>query len=199
MKIIFKNLVILLSILMMSSCSNENTEIENKETLPKNSVKVSNKYYSSHETNVVSKIINNKLINFYTFSEFNSASTNKTFDFSEEFRIKNDASNEYIDIVNINKISENIFKFDAITNTGEIVKDMMINLEGDFSNSQLYKNPGIIRAVVVIAAAVIDSLTPSAMEQCANAMNSLNCAEGKSAYMNFSEGWFSTSCSVGCR
>ena len=74
-------------------------------------------------------------------------------------------------------------------------------------NAELKGNQSIVNAcvpcayvlVVAIVEIAADYFSESPFEQCRGAMNALNCPSGSSAYMQFSEGWFSTTCNVGCR
>tara|TARA_B110000238_G_C15779839_1_gene291307 strand:+ start:119 stop:370 length:252 start_codon:yes stop_codon:yes gene_type:complete len=82
----------------------------------------------------------------------------------------------------------------------------LINNLGDRMNNLTYYGEMIKTDVaskcpvclVPIVLAVIDAFTDSPLEECTNAMNALNCGGETNPSMEFSEGWFSTSCSVSC-
>ncbi len=113
-----------------------------------------------------------------------------------------------VDIVRIvnNLTKETIILKNIVSNEGKTTFDAVVkdeNISGFAFNgnnfvSQL-RGAGWGALVLSIVAAIIDATQASAMEQCTAAMNALNCGSGGRPYMNFREGWFSITCSVGCR
>lgn len=112
-------------------------------------------------------------------------------------KISNTKTGEFINIINVTK-KDRYYTFDIITSTGHKLKNIKLgfnNQNVDIQNKFCW--PCLI---LPIAGMVVDLLTDSPLEECTNAMNSLNCSQGTNPFMNFNEGgWFSSaSCSVGC-
>lgn len=115
-----------------------------------------------------------------------------------EYRIVNPNTGEFIDIVNIN--AENDYStFDAVTSSGEYLNSVIYH--GDLYevlDKTMMKCPPCAVAGIGLIVAIIDALEDSPLENCQQSMPT-SCPVGQSPYMEFEEGWFSTSCNVGCR
>jgi hypothetical protein len=198
----------------LSSCS-ENNEVENVNTIDKtNSMEYKNSLFFPQNDGSILKYENNKpvygvALNTEIGASLNTNSRNN----SDSYRISNLETGEYIDIVEI--VEENdYFKFNAITSTGEQINDVKYygddfitslenytnenNSRGVYENEIQYCGPCVVVVVSAIVA-IVDSLQDSPLEQCRGAMQALSCPSGSRPYMQFSEGWFSTTCNVGCR
>jgi hypothetical protein len=208
MKKIFLNIVTFSLLVSLSSCSDseQNTsELKSVDKIDNNImsktdnseesyVVYNNTKYISIDNNTVSKSFNGEFVNYFTTPDNNVGETSKNVGFNNDFIITNKLTNENIKIFNIRKV-RGFYKFDAKTSTGLIVNDLLTNFQPKSGTTQRL-NP---RVILYIVTAILDSLQPSPLQQCTNAMNSLNCKGNTNPYMNFEDGWFSTSCSVGCR
>ena len=110
-------------------------------------------------------------------------------DTSANFRILNMGTGEYADIINIQN-HESFYVFDVQTSNGKVVRGLEYFIGEN-------KNVWVEFTVAVIGWA-IDILTDSSLEECKEAMASLDCSGGTNPYMEYDSGWFSTTCRVGC-
>jgi len=148
---------------------------------------------------IVSKYVDNQFVyDFVIQNNFDYKTFNTTSKEGSNMRVENKITNEFIDIINVVEY-ENYRTFDVINNLGFQVNGFTMEIsDGDMSskiNPWTYVVAGIIEVIA-------DIMTPSPLEQCREAMNSLPpCQSGSNPYMEFSEGgWFtSTICNIGCR
>jgi hypothetical protein len=196
----------------VTSCS-ENNDIESNNSIDKtNSLEYKDALFAPQADGSILKYEKNKVVYGLDLkNEFSASRITNSKKNSNSYRITNPITTEFFDIVNI--VEEgNYFKFNAITSSGEQIygmkyygSDFISGLE-NYSNkdnkkaneNQIQCGP-CIRVLVVVAAAIISSLEDSPLQQCSAAMQALNCSGGSHAYMQFSEGWFSTTCNIGCR
>ncbi len=116
---------------------------------------------------------------------------------SKNFQIINRITGETIIASNIRVGKESVL-LDARFND-QIVRDLRINLNpNEIRDLNSLPIGPIIEAIGAIVVAIIDSTNLSPLEQCRQALKELDCASGKSPYMDFDEGWFRTTCKVGC-
>jgi len=208
MKKIKLSILAILTLIMTSiifySCSDENIETVPQNFI-ENSLKYENKLYVINEQGGTNKYENNVFKYSIIVKSKNSVnvevkkvvSKNKSKvknNEENEFIIKNGETDEFIEILNIQK-HENFYTFDLINNLG----DRMNNLTyyGDMIKTDVASR--CPWCVVPVVLAIIDAFTDSPLEECTNAMKALNCGAGTNPSMVFSDGWFSSSCSVGCK
>ncbi|GGG34344.1 hypothetical protein GCM10011344_38900 [Dokdonia pacifica] len=120
-------------------------------------------------------------------------------DVIQEYVITNPITRESLTINNI-KEHNGYYTFDMTSDLGITAEN--VTFEGDLSflqSNQRVCPPCVVIIVVVIIDAAVELLSDSPLEQCAAAMNALNCSSGN-PYMDYDEGgWFSNpSCEVGC-
>ncbi len=126
----------------------------------------------------------------------NSSLESRNTDAENELIIRNNSTNEFIEIINIQE-HEDYYTFDLRNNLGNRVNEFTYHGEMFLSNTN--RCPACVRIVTtLLISAAVELLSDSSLEECNNAMSSLDCGED-SPYMTFSESWFSTSCEVGCR
>jgi hypothetical protein len=190
----------------ISSCS-ENNEIDNNSIDKTNSMEFKNTIFLPQADGSIVKYENNRKL--YTINLNTEITATKNLDSrnsSNTYRITNPNTGEFIDILDIVE-KGNYFEFNAITSTGELISNVKY-YGNDFetsldtyanSNNQRVVCPPCVAIIVTAVVTIVDSLQDSPLEQCKNAMQSLNCGSGTTPYMQFSEGWFSTTCNVGCR
>lgn len=190
--------------LLLVSCSEDGPVQKDKNLMfrlnnsAKEGVSINDNFYTYEEESVVSEYINGNFENFLVFNENDIVSEYIDESINNDFLIKNITTDELILIKNITE-EDGYFVFDAVVNDSSIngfkyYGEIFVN-----SSARGPIGPVAVRAVLAIAAAVIAIIEDSPLEQCKAAMNALTCAKGKSPYMEFSEGFFSTTCNVGCR
>lgn len=204
----FLILVVTFSLIYSVTSCSDNNEVDSNNGVDKsNSMEFRNSLFFPQADGSILKYENNKKAYSVDLNTEISASRNiNSRTNTSSYRITNPNTGEYIDITDIVE-ENNYFKFNAITSTGEQVND--IKYYGDNfvssldtytnSNSQRLVCPPCVAIVVSAVVAIVDSLQTSPLEQCRGAMRALNCTGGTNAYMEFNEGWFSTTCNVGCR
>jgi len=190
--------VILISFLSLVSCSNDEIIDESLESVSKkNSFEVNNTLFFTQSDGSILKVKNGVENNFYFLTSINtSKSINKNND--NEYRIENPSTGEFIDIININAENE-YYTFDAVTSTGVQINNIIYH--GDVYevlDETLMKCPTCIAGGITVVITIIEAIDDSLLENCQQSMPT-SCPEGESPYMNFEEGWFSTSCEVGCQ
>ena len=207
MKKVILVLIASLAFFNLISCS-DNNEIESNKSVDKtNSMEFRNSLFFPQTDGSILKYENNKKVYAVGLNtEINASKNVNSRNNISTYRITNPNTGEYIDIVDIVE-ENNYFKFNAITSTGEQVND--IKYYGDnfvssldtytISNNQRLVCPPCVAIIVSAVVTIVDSLQDSPLEQCRGAMQALNCNGGSNPYMEFNEGWFSTTCNVGCR
>ena len=214
---ISKILFVVMASFIFISCSK--TDVQNNEETSQNynltdvnkgngpqKIEYMNKIYSPQTDDFVQIKISNDssyFVKLDTQIEFRKSQTGTTYQ-DNIYEIKNPETNEMVFVQNIRNLN-NYCLFDLKTSEGHLLTDIKY-LGTDFTeglDSISITNgkaacPWCYVAVTVIGV-LIDSMQETPLQQCTAAMNSLNCPNGQSPYMNFSEGWFSTTCSVGCK
>lgn len=190
--------VILISFSSLVSCSNDELIDEPLESVSKkNSFEVNNTLFFTQNDGSILKVKNGVEHNFYFVTSINTLkSVNKSN--GNEYRIENPNTGEFIDISNINSENE-YYTFDTVTSTGVQINNIIYH--GDIYevlDESLMKCPPCIAGGITVVITIIDAIDDSPLENCQQSMPT-SCPEGESAYMNFEEGWFSTSCEVGCQ
>lgn len=114
----------------------------------------------------------------------------------DSYLIENVVTGEFIRLTNIIDNGD-YYTFDVLNNLG----DSFIGLEyyGELDLTSSKCPPCVVGIVAIIAGAVVELASSSPLEDCQVAASNLNCSGGANAYMEFEEGWFSTSFSIGCR
>lgn len=107
--------------------------------------------------------------------------------------VKHNISNEEITISKIvrkgNTLSYNIAFNNKVYRHTITVSDYTLSIE---------KPSGIIKTVVRAVVSMLWDDDESALSECRQAFQSLNCPQGTRPFMEFSTGWFSTTCNIGC-
>ena len=191
----------------MFSCSNhESKDSSSKETNSNLSLRgeADNLYvqygdltYKQFDDLTASKFVNEEFSNYLTISEENVGIIDNNIATNATLKITNSLTNENINLINIRR-EANYYIFDAVTSTNEIIKNIKVI---DTENDAAKAHP-IVRVIIAIILTVIDSQgggSGSALQQCRAAMMALKCSDGRDPYMEFSNGWFTTTCNVGCR
>ena len=164
--------------------------IENNNSDNLYSKNYKNNIYEVNAKGEISKVMSNGKSYRILLSEDNSQISSIIHD--NFMQIRNINTGEYMDIKNIIR-NDKLITFDVQTSTG-------ISLNG-FTLVNNYNADDKICPwwlIVVVIDTLIELTDASSLEQCTAAMNELNCASGSSPYMEFSDGWFGTRCSVGC-
>ena len=193
-------MVMVFSLISLISCSDDNAvekqnQLENRiEEIRPNSVAYKNALYFLDEDLIVNEFVDNRLESYFLISDENIDTEYVNQELNNDFIIRNTSTNENILVTNIQEY-ERHFTFDIVANN-QYIEGFTYNLENSNTTNA---NPAVVRAVVAIVVAVIASIEDSPLEQCRGAMQALNCSGGTNPYMQFSEGWFSTTCNVGCR
>ena len=155
-----------------------------------------NKTIRISERGITSVYTNNSLK--YSLYVNQIGTSNNLPDFTSTFVITNPVTKEYISIENIRR-KGNTFTFDANNNLGNSAENLDFTFEDDNLQNVTHANPVLVRAIVtIVVAGIVDLFQDTSLEQCKKSMPT-NCGTGKTPYMEFSEGWFSTTCNVGCR
>lgn len=112
-----------------------------------------------------------------------------------EITVTNPSTNEIITIKNIRNEDDKTI-FDVKTSNGL----EFIGLEGYQTNST-YKVPivPIVRAVVAIVTVIAVAVSSGGTQADCTASMPKNCPPGYAPYAEYSSGWFSSSCNIGCR
>lgn len=190
---------------VLSSCSNEaDQEISNFEK--SGSIEIDNVNYFRNSDGSISKFVNQSksydiILNteIELISNFSSRSDND----ESIIRLHNPTTDEYIDLSNFVEYDD-YFTFDALLSNGQTVNEI-ISYDEDLLDSLTTNVSEVSRAcpwcyvVAVVVAAIVEISEDSPLEQCQSAMASLDCVGGTNPFMEYSEGWFSTECNVGCR
>ncbi len=189
---ILSTIIILVTSLVTISCTNsDDTTLNEDQSFKRNSIIIQNKTYIA-DKGTTSKYVNNvleyKLIKPSTLKGKMVSFKNN----NDGFRITNDLTNEFIDVINV-EFHTTYYTFDIINNEGNSIDNITFYIGDEINKS----NPWL-PIIGVIVDAIVDALVPSPLQECQAAMNSLNCSGGSNPYMEFSEGWFSTTCNVGC-
>lgn len=195
-KSILNLLVILISFSSLVSCSNDELIDEPLESVSKkNSFEVNNTLFFTQNDGSILKVKNGEQHNFYFVTDINTfKSINKNDGY--EYRIENPNTGEFIDVININSENE-YYTFDAVTSAGVQINNVIYHGElYEVLDQTLMKCPPCVLVPIVLA--IIEALDDTPLENCQQSMPT-SCPEGQSPYMNFEEGWFSTSCQVGCQ
>ena len=192
----------------VSSCSKNNDDEINVKTLDKsNSFEFNDALYFPQNDGTVIKYENNKKVLTIGIETSIRGTKSTTFrDNTNPYRITNPDTGEFLEIINIVE-KDNHFEFNAVTSTGEQINDLIYNGDNFIESLDIFTNsnyqskacPPCVGVIVAGIVAIVDSMQDSPLEQCTAAANNLNCPSGSSAYMDFDEGWFSTTCNVGCR
>ena len=180
----------------LNSCSEDDNlmiadSIENNNSDNLYSKNYKNNIYEVNAKGEVSKVMSNGKSYRIFLSKDNSQISTIIHD--NFMQIRNTNTGEYMDIKNI-KRNDKLISFDVQTSDG-------VSLNG-FTLTNNYNADDKISPwwlVVLVVDVLIELTDASSLEECTDAMDSLNCPSGSSAYMEFSDGWFSTSCSVGCK
>ena len=214
---IFNFFLVVTASLFFNSCSK--TDVQNNETSKQNVNLInSNRGSSPQNVEYLSKVYTPQPDDFVQIKNSNDSIYTVKLDTKIEFRksqtganeednvyeIKNPETNEIDLVQNIRTFNDRCL-FDLYTSNGDLLTDIKY-LGTDFTaglDSIIIVDgraacPWCYVAVTIVGL-IIDATKQTPLEQCASAMNSLNCPSGQSPFMNFSEGWFSTSCSVGCK
>lgn len=190
-----------------TSCSDNIGEDGNNGVDKTNSMEFRNSLFFPQADGSILKYENNQKVYAVGLNtEINASKNINSRTNTSTYRITNPNTGEFIDIVDI--VEENNYcKFNAITSNGERVNDIKYYGDNFISSLDIYTNnntqrivcPPCIPIIVAAVVTIVDSLQDSPLEQCRSAMRALNCTGGSNAYMEFNEGWFSTTCNVGCR
>ncbi|WP_396178462.1 hypothetical protein [Flavobacterium sp.] len=193
-------------IFSITSCSNDNI-VSNEKSIDKtNAMEFKNTLFVAQSDGSILKYENNKKkYSIDLKTKINVSSVTNKKNKTTVYRISNPTSGEFIDFVDFVEEGDYL-KFTAVTSAGEQITDikyygddLISNLESHtFSNNQPLKCPPCWRAAAVVVVTVIESMQDTTMEQCRGSMPK-TCPTGKAPFMEFSEGWFSTTCNVGCR
>lgn len=171
------------------------SEKDLNQNIIENSLIYKNKTYVLNEDLTIKKLENNNFIyNINLEDIFSSSLLSKNIE--NELIISNELTGEYIEIFNVQK-NEHYYTFDLVNNLGNKVEGLEYNGEL-FNDPNMDRCPACVVPVVgIIVSAAIELLSDSSLVECANAMSALNCGFG-TPVMNYSEGWFSTTCNVFC-
>lgn len=205
----FSILTVGVTTILYSCSNNDSNSVESINKL--NSIEYRNVIYKPLEDGSVGKIENNSdkySILLETDFTVNYSESNRNL--QESYKVTNSETGEFFDVYEVVK-HDNYYTFNVDTSSGHTINQLKYygdDISSIFGNNTIQfrgKNENVVNCgpcVAIIVAAVVeivDSLMDSPLEQCRGAMQSLNCPAGSSAYMQFSEGWFSTTCNVGCR
>lgn len=192
------------SIYLVSSCSDNNMSESNNSISKKSSFESGNSLYFPQDDGTVLKYVNNqKAYTIILDTEISSSTNILSRTNQNTYRIINPDTEEFFDIFDIVRENE-YYSYSVVTSTNKVLTDLryhgddFIPLLENYVNAPLYCPP-CVAIIIGAVVTVIESLQPSAQELCNQAMSALTCAEGQSPYQEFSDGWFSTSCNVGCR
>lgn len=191
--------MVFISSLAIFSCTKEDSVTDGFNTNQLNSLKYGENTYVLNDDKSVKKIENEEYKYDIILSESTGEGTYsvlRELEDQNEYVIRNEQTNEFVELVNIEKYDE-YYTFDLINNLGDRYNNF--TYYGELNQANQKCPPCVVGVVAIVAAAIVDLNTTSPLEDCTASMNNLNCAEGTSAYMNFEDGWFSTSCSTGCR
>jgi hypothetical protein len=112
-----------------------------------------------------------------------------------EIIITNPTTNEVITLDNIRQ-NGNITLFDAKTSNGLVFTDLQESSKNDIVKTPIIP---IIRAIEVIVAVIVVAVSSGGTQNdCMKSMPK-NCPPGYAPYAEYESGWFTSSCSVGCR
>ncbi len=114
---------------------------------------------------------------------------------SGEITVKNPSTNEVIIINNIRNLEEKTI-FDVETSNGL----KFSNLDGyQINSASKFPIVPIVRAVVAVVTVIAVSTSSGGTQNDCTASMPKNCPQGSKPYAEYSSGWFSSSCNVGCR
>lgn len=190
--------MIILSLTFLA-CSEEDDSIklDENQNIIENSLIYKNNTYIINEDLTTKKLENNNFSYNISIEDISSSTLlSKSNKNENELIIRNELTGEFIEIMNVQKY-EDYYTFDLVNNLGNKVEGFKYN--GELFNDPIIGKcpPCLVYVVGVIVAAAVELLADSPLEECANAMSALNCGS-ETPFMNYSEGWFSTTCSVGC-
>lgn len=212
MKNLVKSFILVASFAVVNSCSNDT--ISESPVLDKtNSVEFNDNNYFYNNDGSVAKFSKNVkqydiVLNMkyeFEIDQNSNYRSNEEGNIHSYLRIGNTETNEFFDIINLEGF-EDYYRFDISTSNNDLLegfkiydKDFISYLSTDsLSRNDQQRACPICPFIPVIIDAVIELFSDSALEQCAASMPE-TCSEGKDPYMKFSEGFFSTSCEVGCK
>lgn len=159
--------------------------------------------YVANKDNSIARYVNDE----FEYNIF-SAEGHDDYEFGNYdgvIRITNPATGEYFEIIDVVQ-NDNYVDFSIVTSTNVRVSgvrsfnddlNLSITTQTDVSEAAAWWR----RAVVVVRELIddlSDLLEDTPMEQCRASMPT-DCPPGKAPYMEFNDGWFNTSCNVGCR
>lgn len=211
MKLITKMFFCVLATLLFSCNSNDN-EISEQPNVTTN--KVTPNSYSS--TNRIStgdayniilgddryELLEDNSVSFYKNGvyqyDISLASTN--MDIVDESTTKglvtvtNPETEESVKISNIIQGEDNT-RFDVLTSSGR-----EIGMRGYYgTTASRFPIKPIIKAIVAIVTIIAATSDNPSQSDCAASLGQLHCPNGTHPYMNYSGGWFSSTCNIGCR
>lgn len=114
---------------------------------------------------------------------------------SGEVTIENPSTNEIITIKNIRHLKETTI-FDVETSNGKTFSDIEAY---QINSTSKFPVAPIVRAVVAIVTVIAVSTSSGGTQNDCTASMPKNCPQGSKPYAEYSSGWFSSSCNVGCR
>lgn len=203
MTLLKKSIAFIFLLLVMINCSKRDVDVLNAPKLnEKQYFQVDNKKFNANADNSISYFKDNKFQYFASVDDLDFTKNQKVNAKGEDsYEIVNNKTNEKITLTNL-RYDGNFTIFDAINSNGSEIKNIKFYNNSFSKTSKLCPWCPVAELIVTIVAVVVQLTADSgssAQAQCTTAMNALHCGGGSNPYMNFSDGWFSTTCSVGCR